>query len=136
MKEIRPVVKAIIVKDNKILLLQRNEEFSKGETFLDIPGGGMLFGESHEDAIFREIREEVNLDVNLTGIISNWSHMVDDELHLVGITFLAKYVSGDIKLSDEHKNYQWVNLNKINYVEVPKWLENEIQIAIKKYKII
>jgi len=135
MREIRPVTKVIIIKNGKILLLLRNKNLNEGETIYDIPGGGVEFGETFEDALTREVNEEVNLEIDIKGIVSNWSYTVNDELHLVGLTFFAEYVSGNVKLSGEHESYQWIDINKINYFHVPKWLEKEVNMAIKKFNL-
>lgn len=53
---------AILRQDGCILLIQQHE-YASGRTFWLIPGGGRELGESEEDCVRREMREETNLDV-------------------------------------------------------------------------
>lgn len=53
-------VRAIIVKDNKIILTKR---VKPNETYWVFPGGGIEQGETKEQALIREIKEELGLDI-------------------------------------------------------------------------
>lgn len=52
---------AIIIKDNKILLIHRKKE---GKEYWVFPGGGVEEGETHEETILREVREETGLQAS------------------------------------------------------------------------
>jgi ADP-ribose pyrophosphatase YjhB (NUDIX family) len=53
-------VGAVVIKDNKILLIHR---FRDGEEYWVLPGGGVEEGESLEEALHREVKEETCLDL-------------------------------------------------------------------------
>lgn len=53
-------VSAVIVKDGKVLLIHRKKE---GKEYWVFPGGGIEEGESPEEAVKREVKEETSLDV-------------------------------------------------------------------------
>ncbi|WP_185806933.1 NUDIX domain-containing protein [Bacillus salinus] len=53
---------AAILKDNCILMVK---EIYNDKTFWTLPGGGLEEGESYEEAVIREVKEEVNLDVEV-----------------------------------------------------------------------
>ncbi|MFA5175279.1 MAG: hypothetical protein WC430_02535 [Patescibacteria group bacterium] len=55
---------------------------------------------------------------------------VKDDLHLVGITFIANYISGEIKLSGEHTNFQWVDKETILAGDYPKWIKKEFSAIV------
>lgn len=58
----RPRAFAAIIKNNHILMVKEN--YPDG-SFWTLPGGGLEEGESFEDAVIREVKEEVNLDVKV-----------------------------------------------------------------------
>lgn len=71
MKTIK-VVAAIITKDNKIFATQRGYgDFKDGWEF---PGGKVEPGEKPEDAIVREIKEELGADIKVTGFLTTVEH--------------------------------------------------------------
>lgn len=65
MKEIE-VVAAIIKNDNKILCTQRDVSKNEEVSFKwEFPGGKIESGETQEEALAREIKEELNIDINI-----------------------------------------------------------------------
>ena len=63
-KEIRPVVLGVVKKDNKILVSKGYDEI-KDEIFYRCIGGGIEFLENSKDALKREFKEELNVDINV-----------------------------------------------------------------------
>mgnify|MGYP000187543820 CR=1 FL=1 len=61
-KEIRPIVLGIVKKDNKILVSEGYDK-TKNETFYRSIGGGIEFLENSKDALKREFKEELNIDI-------------------------------------------------------------------------
>ena len=59
-----------IIRDNHILLI-RHREHKSGRSYLILPGGGIELGESEEDCVRREIKEETNLDVKIISLLLN-----------------------------------------------------------------
>ncbi len=92
------VVKAVITNGNKILLLKNDQGW-------DLPGGHVHEEESLDDALKREIKEETGLEIEEFEKL-NLTH---DK-----ITFYrAKTSSVDVKLSDEHTSYIFIEPEKI-----------------------
>jgi len=117
--------KAIIKnKEGKYLVLFKSDIEDINPNEIDIPGGRLEFGEGVEEGLKREIREEINLIINIEKPSRVWS-LLKDDLHLVGITFLATYVEGSINLSDEHNSYRWVTKEEILEGDYPKWIKKE-----------
>ena len=72
-KEIRPIVLGIARKDNKILV-GKGYDKSKKQVFYRCLGGGIEFLEKSEDALIREFKEELGIDIkikNFLGICEN-----------------------------------------------------------------
>lgn len=120
-------IKAIIEKDGKILILKRSSAEDVYENLWDIPGGRMEFGELPNEAIKREIMEETNLESEIISPFAVWSFMAKPDLQVVGITMIAKYVSGEVKLSKEHTEFRWIDAKEFSKLEADKSLKKEIE---------
>jgi len=90
-KRIRAV--AIIVKDDKILLIHR---ISHGKEYHVFPGGGVENGETIEQAVLREVQEEASLEVKIEKLL--YHHIYDDNTEQ--FFYLCRCVSGEPKLGD------------------------------------
>ncbi|MEK7167679.1 MAG: NUDIX domain-containing protein [Patescibacteria group bacterium] len=125
-KKFGVAVKAIIRKDNKYLVIFKSdtEEISPNE--IDIPGGRLKFGEDPEEGLKREVAEELGLEIKVMKPSRVWG-FVKDDLHLVGITFLADYVSGKVGLSGEHTDFRWVDKNTVITGDYPEWIKSEFR---------
>ena len=110
MSEFKVALKAIIQKDGNILGLKRSAIEDVYAELWDIPGGKIEYGEGIVDGITREIREETGLTVAIEPRPwSVWTFMTPaKQRQTVGVTLLAKYVSGNVKLSNEHTDYRWM----------------------------
>lgn len=127
--------KAFIEKDGKVLILNDPIEG------LDFPGGKIKEGEPKEEdasslirALQREVMEETGLTIEVLNPFTVWYHEFTKEhrnypkvVYLVG--FKCKYISGELKISDEHNNFRWVD--KSNYKEVDD--NGEYFNALQKY---
>ena len=75
------VAVAIVEQDGKLLLGKRN--INPGKGLWNFPGGYMDRGERVEDAILREVKEETNLDIILTGLLGVYSSTGVDQIVIV-----------------------------------------------------
>jgi 8-oxo-dGTP diphosphatase len=120
------VVCALIVFDKKTLVVQRSSNMSLPLKW-EFPGGKIENGESEEECIIREIKEELNLDIvvysKLNSSIFDYS-TISIEL----IPFLAKQVGGQLKLN-EHVDFKYLEYGKLLDLD---WAEADIPI-VKEY---
>lgn len=124
-KKFGVATKAIIKnKEGKFLVLFKSELEDIGQNEIDIPGGRIEFGEDSISSLMREIKEETNLEINVVRPSRVWN-LIKDNLHLVGITFIADLIGGVINLSGEHDSYKWVTKEEILEGDYPKWLKKE-----------
>ncbi len=99
------VVAGIIYKENRFLIAQRNLKKSQGG-FWEFPGGKVEKGETYEDALKREIKEEFDADIKVTTYVGeNVYHYPEKDIKL--IFYKAKLLSETIKLL-EHEDFRWI----------------------------
>jgi len=94
-------VEAMIVTDDGLLLLKRNNKPVKGEWWF--PGGRIHKGESLLDALRREVKEETNLEISNCKLINVYSRVLP-ERHDITIAYLCS-CSGKVILNMEHIEY-------------------------------
>ncbi|CAC96893.1 NUDIX hydrolase [Listeria innocua] len=117
MKPIYPAVKAVIVKDGKFLALKKRGV--EGEVF-ELPGGRMNYGETHGEALFREVYEETKLQVQPFILYDTWEFFHED-YQITGVIYLVEMPEeGEVVLSDEHEEYRFLPLEKesLNIMDV------------------
>lgn len=125
------VVAAIIVRDGKIFATQRGYgDLAGGWEF---PGGKIEPGESPEEAVVREICEELDVDVSVGRLLE----VVDydyEKFHLHMQCFLAHIERGEPRLV-EHSAAKWLGAADIDSVA---WLPADIQVveAIKQAGVL
>ena len=123
------VVAAVIKKDNKILATQRGYgEFKGGWEF---PGGKPEIGESKEDALKREIKEELNADINVNDYICTVEYDYPN-FHLTMHTYYCTLLSNKLenvyhdKDKLEHEDMKWLTKDELDSVN---WLNADIEIV-------
>ena len=96
-------VEAVIKMDNALLFLKRKNQPAKGQWWF--PGGRIHKGESFEQTLYREVKEETNLEISSYKFINVYSR-VFSERHDITISYLCKCKEGTIKLDSEHSEYK------------------------------
>jgi 8-oxo-dGTP diphosphatase len=129
MSNVINVTCAIIVIENKILVTQRSEEM-KLPLKWEFPGGKLEENETEIDCIKREIKEEINIDIE---VVKKLSSCIFDygtfKINL--IPFLANHIFGQIKLT-EHKEYRL--LDKVELLTLD-WAEADLPIVKEFLKL-
>lgn len=111
MKPVKTTVGCVIEKDGKILLAKRNHEPFKD--YWCIPGGHIEFGEDPENAVIREVKEEVGLDIKprFLGYVNEYYGDLD--WHAVALMFYSK-AEGEIQQNKEEiKEIKWFDKEEI-----------------------
>jgi mutator protein MutT len=90
-------VGAMILNDKgEVLLCKRSQRAYNERGCWEVPGGAVEFGEKLEDAIRREIREELGVEIELIEQFPAADHIIPgDKQHWVPTTFLAKLMPGN-----------------------------------------
>lgn len=110
----RKAVRAIIFKDNQLLVMKRNKF---GKQYYILPGGGVMMGETCEHAIAREMNEETGLRLGAIRPVFVEQAGVPYGVQYV---YLADYISGEPKLSPSSDEAAISALG--NNIYEPLWL--------------
>ena len=104
-------LKILAHRRGRVLLLTRSGHRTVAPGAWDTPGGRIRFGETIEDALAREVREELGPEVRfkVITILNVWSFLPSRDQQIVGITFVGTLSGGAIALSAEHARHRWVD---------------------------
>ena len=123
MKTIR-VVAAIIIEKEKVFATQRGYgEFKDGWEF---PGGKIELGETPETAIVREIKEELDTEIEVVKLLDTVEYDYP-QFHLSMDCFICKIKSGDLVLK-EHEAAKWLTKENLDSVD---WLPADLSLVEK-----
>lgn len=101
----------LVIQKEKILLVRRNHGPYKG--FWAIPGGYVELGETCEEAVVREIREETGLETKIKRIMGVYSAPSRDPRQTITVAYLLEIKSGRVQKSEEATDIKWFSLNKL-----------------------
>lgn len=113
------VVAALIEKDNCVLATQRGYGEFKG--MWEFPGGKIEENETREEALKREIKEEMNADIDVKDYLTTIEYDYPN-FHLIMHTYLCELIN-DLKFvyhNDkelEHENMIWVEKDELNHID-------------------
>lgn len=115
------VVAAVIVKDGQVFATQRGYGQWKG--WWEFPGGKMEAGESPEEALVREIREELDAEISVGELLDTveWDY---PEFHLVMHCFVCSLASESLHLN-EHEAAAWLTAETLRSV---RWLPADVGV--------
>jgi len=123
---------ALIVNDNnETLLVKRTNKTRNGAGFWSKPGGGVEVDEMVEDAVKREIKEELDVDIEIIKFLGFTDDMMKDEKqHWISLNYLAKIVGGEVKNlePEKHEEIKWFDLN-----DLPENTNQNTKDAVKEY---
>lgn len=118
MKEIK-VVAAIIQKENKILATKRG--YGEFINMWEFPGGKIESGETKEQALVREIKEELNIEINVDKFAIDIEYQYPN-FYLFMSCFMCSIKEGSIEFL-EHNDGKWITKEELNTLN---WLPADI----------
>lgn len=112
------LVTAIIVKDNKILLQRRTDDLETHNGKWTTPSGTVKINEHPQDAIIREVKEELGVDIEIISVIPSIDSFPNhkDKYHLVYLSYLCKITKGEpanIDQDGDVSELKWCEVSKI-----------------------
>lgn len=125
-------IDAIVISDDKVLLIQRGAEPDKG--FWGTPGGYVGWDESAEDTVKRELKEETNLNVKNVNLVGVYSHPKRHPKQVINLVYLAEDPIGELKHGDDALDAKWFDLDSLPDKMALDHKQN-IKDAMKKFKL-
>ena len=127
MKSYGLTVRGIIKNDSgEILIVKRHPKSRTDPEMWELPGGKVEKGEHFADALVREIKEETNLDVNVgdfcEAVQNDYSHK-----RTVQLMMYLDDVEGSVAISEEHTEYMWASIEKIESLELSSSLKKLLE---------
>lgn len=124
-------VKGIVVYHRRVLLLKRARPSTDGLGYWELPGGGLEYGETPNQALIRELKEETGLQIDVVKPAYTFTKIRSDYQTVV-IGYLSITHSDKIVLSDEHTDYLWCEIEDLqNYL--CEEIYNDIIFTINEY---
>jgi len=119
-KSIIVAVKGLINHNGKVLIIQRSTDDENGAGTWEFAGGKINFGEELEDALIREVKEEVGLSIVVNKLLYAVAFKTSENRQLVILTYYCTAHDNTVMLSDEHKDYLWADKKQMmNLLEKP-----------------
>ena len=121
------VVAAIIIDNNKILCVQRNKNKYEYISYkFEFPGGKVESGETNEEALIREIKEELEMDIIIQKHFLTVDHEYPD-FKLTMHSFICSCANRDLTLT-EHIDFKWLSKDQLKSLD---WAAADIPIVDK-----
>jgi nucleoside triphosphatase len=121
-------VGALIVNSEGRILLAKSHKWNNKYT---VPGGKVELGETMEEALKREVKEETGLDISDLRLLLVQEMVFDKEFwkrkHYILVDFLCRTDGTKVKLNDEFQDYVWERPNKALNLDVEPYTKPLIE---------
>lgn len=118
------VVAAIIKKGDKIFITKRSS--SEFADMWEFPGGKIELGETQEEALIREIKEELELDITNLNYLTTVEYDYPN-FHLTMHCFICEICGGTLNLN-AHNDAKWVLIEELSS---QKWIPADVEVVEK-----
>ena len=129
-KKIIEVVGAAIIKEDKVLVMQRSNQMTLPGMW-EFPGGKVEANETEQEALIREIKEELSVTINILDYINEASYDYDFGTVQLKV-YTAEIISGQITL-EEHSDGKWVTADELKNID---WAPVDIPAAKALVKVL
>lgn len=116
------VVAAVIFCDGRLFATQRG--YGEWKDWWEFPGGKIEQGEKAEEALKREIREELATEIAVGRLLTTVCHDYP-QFHLIMYCYICTVVSGRLSLL-EHEDARWLSPDELSSV---KWLPADAEVV-------
>lgn len=130
----RVAVGAVCIHNMRVLLLLRKKDAEVLPEIWELPSGGVQRGESLEDALFREVREETRLDIVVLNPVSCFTYFSKGGQRTLQVNYRAHLKSPDSQAachSSEHADVRRVTINELSGFPTSKEVAQVIVKALE-----
>lgn len=113
-------------KNDEILIVKRHPKSKTDPEMWELPGGKVEDGEYFTKTLVREIKEETNLDCKVGDLCEAVQNDYSNK-RTVQLMMYLDDVSGDVKISEEHTEFMWANLDKLKSLELSASLKKVLK---------
>ncbi len=112
---------AVVWRDGKVLMIQRGKPPRQG--IWSLPGGAQDLGETVEQGIRRELREETGIEIELLGLLAVIDSVQRDAegrvlYHYTIVDYAARWLSGDLVAGDDAADAAWISPEDLAKMEL------------------
>lgn len=129
MKNIEVVAAVITNKEGLIYCVKRDNRGEAANKW-EFPGGKIEPGETREEALIREIKEELSADIKVGTFVTTVNHQYKT-FYLTMHVYYAVVVNGELVLS-EHTDFKWLKSNELDKLD---WADADIPVVEKLVEI-
>mgnify|MGYP000983459639 CR=1 FL=1 len=125
-KKLVEVVAAVIENENNEILCALRSPIMTLPNMWEFPGGKIELGESREEALIREVKEELELDINNLEYLTTVEYDYPN-FHLTMHCFICEICGGELVLN-AHNDAKWVSLEELS---TQKWVPADVEVVEK-----
>lgn len=131
------LVTAIIIQNGKILMQRRTDDIKSHKDKWTTPSGIVEINEHPEDAIIREVKEELNLDIIVINVIPAINSFPNhkNKYHLIYLAYVCEIIGGDLRNQDEEgdiSDVKWFEIDKLSKIETIRGTMPPIEAILNK----
>lgn len=129
---------AIFNSDGKLFITKRGDKAKNERGKWEIPGGSVEFGETFEQAIKREMREEVGVEIEVIELLGICDHIIPNEnQHWVSPTYICKIKKGIPQILEPSKCAEigWFSIEEAEKLPLSIVTKYDISLLKRKYDL-
>ena len=130
-------VGGVVIRDGKVLLIRRGKPPLYGRWV--VPGGTVELGESLEQALVREMREETGLEVAPLEVLTVFDRIESDGdrvlYHYVIVDYLCRWLGGEARASSDALEAAWATPDDLPRYDLPQKAIEVVQEAFRKVAV-
>lgn len=126
----------IINLEGKMFLSKRGQKAQNEKGKWELPGGAMEFGDSFEETIKREVKEEFSIDIDILDNLDPFNHLIPEEKqHWVALCFICKIKGGIPKILEHHKieKIGWFTIEEAEKLDLTLPAKHNLMQLKEKY---
>jgi 8-oxo-dGTP diphosphatase len=128
-------VSAAIMRGGKVLVVRRARK--PALSLYTLPGGAVEAGETLQEAVVREVREETQLAIEPVALAGHREVIVRDaqgrvERHFVILSFAARWLAGEPVLNEELDDARWLDPSELSGMKTTDGLAEIVAAAVER----